>query len=108
MYNLPVNSQSPSSSENRLAAIERSLAEYCRELLNAPAVQMSDNFLDLGGDSLSAMIFMSRIYKDYQVQLTLEDFFLEPGTIGAIASAILEHLPQEQNAGTGDSAAAGA
>ena len=80
-----------------LDAIQRKLAEYCAELLHAPHVTADDNFLDLGGDSLSAMIFISRVHKEFHVQLTIEDFFIEPGTLGSLAGIVQELMAQPRD-----------
>ncbi len=55
--------------------IEGELAELWAEILGLKQVSSEDNFFHLGGHSLSAMQLVSRVRKQFEVELTLPDFF---------------------------------
>ena len=59
------------------------------EVLGDKILTMQDHFLDLGGDSLDAMRCASKIRKEFGIELTLQDFFLDDATI--MGQAILIH-----------------
>lgn len=59
-----------------------------KDVLKQPDVRTSDNFLDLGGDSLAAMSCISRINKHYQIEFALEEFFFDTATVSEFASII--------------------
>jgi acyl carrier protein len=49
---------------------------------------MTDHFLDLGGDSLDAMRCIARIRQEFNIELTLHDFFLDDATVLGISQLI--------------------
>jgi acyl carrier protein len=69
------------------SAVECWLAELWRGLLSQPDVGASDDFLELGGDSLSATAVLTEIHAAYGVQISLTDLF-ELATIDRLAAAI--------------------
>ncbi|CAK8715759.1 hypothetical protein GCAAIG_05165 [Candidatus Electronema halotolerans] len=84
---------SKSSEEHPLGPEEELLAELWADLLRCGAVGRSDNFFDLGGNSLLAMRLVSRIRESFQVELPLRAVFSNP-QLKDLAAAI------EQAAGT--------
>lgn len=70
-----------SETENILLAI-------WKDVLKNDTCRVDDDFLSLGGDSLSAMLCISRVRKAMGVELDLVDFFLEPATISRFVSII--------------------
>jgi amino acid adenylation domain-containing protein len=56
-------------------ALERQLLTTLRHLLRRPSLQLSDNFFDVGGDSLVAMSFCAAIGADHGVELPLNALF---------------------------------
>ena len=54
---------------------EATLAQIWSEALNVPAVLRGTNFFDSGGDSVSVLMALSRITKEFRVELTIEEFF---------------------------------
>lgn len=48
------------------------------ELLKIDHISLDDDFFDLGGDSLFAIRYMSRIRKRFHVRLSLRDVFVGP------------------------------
>jgi pyochelin synthetase len=58
------------------------------ELLQNDNFADDDSFLDLGGDSMTAMLCISRIRDAVGAELTIEDFFYDNATVSAIAASI--------------------
>ena len=58
-------------------AIEVSLVEIWQEILKLPegSIGRNDSFFDLGGSSLKAIQLISRIFKKYEVQLSIGEIF---------------------------------
>lgn len=70
-------------------AVEEKLAEIWRELLGIERVGIHDNFFLLGGHSLLATQAVSRISREFAVQLPLSSFF-EARTIARLGTVIEE------------------
>ena len=67
--------------------IEHQLVQIWRELLGVDRFGISDNFFTLGGHSLKATILVSKIHKEFQVELPLKEIFKNP-TIKELAKQI--------------------
>ncbi|MGB3189381.1 MAG: phosphopantetheine-binding protein, partial [Limnoraphis sp.] len=67
--------------------IEQDLARIWEDLLEVHPISIDDNFFEIGGDSLLATRFISRVKQIFQIELTLRDFFEEP-TINTVAEYI--------------------
>ena len=78
------------------SAIERTVAEIWQEALYVDPIGLHDNFLDLGGHSLSAMRILSAVNEIFGVELPLQVLFDAP-TVAKIAPVIVEQ--QGQHAG---------
>lgn len=75
-----------------LNEIEISLKEIWKQVLNLSNIGIHDKFFNLGGHSLKIMVLLSKIYKEFNIQLTSNDIFEAP-TIkmqADIISTILE------------------
>ncbi|MEU9504683.1 amino acid adenylation domain-containing protein [Micromonospora sp. NPDC048170] len=66
------------------SAAERTLAEVWREVLGADRVGVHDNFLDLGGDSITALRTVARV-KARGLQVAVADM-LGPRTLAEVAA----------------------
>ncbi|EPC8410314.1 amino acid adenylation domain-containing protein [Bacillus thuringiensis] len=55
--------------------VEEKLVNIWRELLEIEKIGTNDNFFDLGGHSLNAIILMGKIHKTFQVELLLKEIF---------------------------------
>jgi len=75
--NLKITSQT----EERVRAIWKSV-------LDSPDLGLHDNFLNLGGDSLSAMLCISRLRAEFGIEMTIEDFFFDQATVSNFAVII--------------------
>jgi amino acid adenylation domain-containing protein len=69
--------------------VEAVLAQTVCELLERPAVGVHDDFFDLGGHSLVAMVFVARVQQIFQLELTVKDLFEMP-TVAAVASRVID------------------
>ncbi len=78
-----VNTSIPAHTET-----ENLLLAIWKDVLKNDSCSISDDFLSIGGDSLSAMLCISRIRKATGFELELLDFFLEPATVSGLASII--------------------
>jgi amino acid adenylation domain-containing protein len=67
--------------------IERELAPIWQELLGLEQVGIHDDFFELGGDSLKAVNFSNRIYKELDTEVPISEFFNRP-TIEKLAEYI--------------------
>ena len=76
--------------------LEEDLANTWRELLGIDQVGVNDNFFELGGHSLLATMVMSRLRKEFGIELSLRSFFESP-TIGGVALLIAERVIQQQD-----------
>jgi tyrocidine synthetase-3 len=55
--------------------LERELARLWQGLLGQPDVGVQDDFLELGGDSLSAISVLTEVHAAYAVEVSLVDLF---------------------------------
>ena len=71
-------------------AIEKNLVEIWEEVLDVRPIGIQDNFFDLGGHSLSATRVVSRVVKQFQLEIPLPSLFQSP-TIADMAAVITAH-----------------
>lgn len=57
---------------------EKSLAAIWENFFGYSPISSTENFFELGGDSLKAMTLIKRIHKHYNVEISLLDFFSKP------------------------------
>ncbi|UCH95065.1 MAG: amino acid adenylation domain-containing protein [Candidatus Aminicenantes bacterium] len=70
--------------------IEETLVHIWEEFFGTAGIGIKDDFFDLGGDSLKASIVISRIHKELDVLIPLEEFFKKP-FIAALALFIADN-----------------
>ena len=58
------------------------------EILNLDTIADDDNFLDLGGDSIAAMLCLNRIRARFGVDIPMTVFLAEDMTLRKLASEI--------------------
>ncbi|MGH8056371.1 MAG: non-ribosomal peptide synthetase, partial [Candidatus Entotheonellia bacterium] len=75
-------------------SIEASLARMWAEVLGLEEIGIEDDFLELGGHSLSATQIVSRVWKTFQVELALREL-LEASTVADMAVVITQRLASE-------------
>lgn len=82
--------------------LENTLSKIWGEVLGVERVGLHDNFFALGGDSLLATRMMSRLRRNFQVEMSLESIFKDP-TLAGQASIVektvlegIENLTEEE------------
>jgi acyl carrier protein len=76
--------------------IESRLAEIWSEILSIDPVGVNDDFLDLGGHSLAATRVVSRVLKEFQLEIPLQVLFQAP-TVAEMAKVITERQAKNLN-----------
>jgi amino acid adenylation domain-containing protein len=71
--------------------LEKSLADIWARVLKRERVGLHDDFFELGGHSLLAIRLMARVLEQFNVELTLREFFAAP-TLAGVAARIEELL----------------
>ena len=64
---------------------EARLKAIWEDVLRRQDIGLHDDFSELDGDSLSAMLCISRIRDEFAVDLNVDDFFILPTTITSMA-----------------------
>jgi acyl carrier protein len=70
---------------------ERRLAAIWSELLQKPSIAPQDNFFDLGGHSLVAVLLIMRVREVFGVELPIDDVYSGDLTIARLAARIDVH-----------------
>jgi hypothetical protein len=70
--------------------VESSLARVWADILRISSIPREKDFLALGGDSVTALRVINRIRREFNVNVTVREFF-ENSTIAGLA-AILDQL----------------
>jgi acyl carrier protein len=68
-------------------SVEESLAEIWSEVLRVDTIGRNDNLFSLGGDSISIVRIISRIYQRFGVEILLAECFDSP-TVSELATLI--------------------
>ena len=63
---------------------EKKLAQIWRDVLECDRVGINDNFFELGGHSLKAAALVSKIHKEFNVQISLGEIFKTPTIKGIL------------------------
>lgn len=72
----------------RYLDIERALTEDWKEIFQVSSLDVNAHFFDLGGDSLMAMRCMVRIRSRFEVDVLLDEFFLDDASIVKFAKLV--------------------
>jgi amino acid adenylation domain-containing protein len=78
--------------------VEKVLADIWQETLGAERVGVSDNFFDLGGQSLIATRVLSRVREKLRAEVTMRQFFDAP-TIAGLAAIVARDGAQAHSYG---------
>jgi FkbH-like protein len=68
--------------------VERAIAHMWAELLEYPPLSVQDDFYELGGDSLMALQFGTRVRDVFGVELPIEVLFTDTFTVATMARAV--------------------
>jgi acyl carrier protein len=79
---------------------EQKVNAIWQEALEISAIPSNVHFLDLGGDSLSAMLCISRMRTVLNAEFTIEDFFVDYSTVSGFTKIIDETVSPEIGAGS--------
>jgi len=74
--------------------VEERVAAVWAEVLDVERVGIEDDFFALGGHSLLATQIVSRLSRDFGVELGLRDFFAQPTVAGVAVAVTREQLRQ--------------
>lgn len=77
--------------------VEAEMAALWEELFGLQRLSVNDNFFELGGNSLLGIQLISRVRKDFQIELPLNTLFESP-TAAGLAAAIAETRLREKEA----------
>lgn len=80
--------RAPAVKSDATSDTERKLAQIWAELLNRPSVHRTDNFFDLGGHSLVAVLLLIRIREAFEVELSIDDVYTANLSLADLASRI--------------------
>jgi acyl carrier protein len=78
----------PEQNDASMLPVERQLAQIWAELLERSSVHCSDNFFDLGGHSLVAVLLLMRIRDAFGVELSIDDVYSGNLTLADMAARI--------------------
>ncbi|MEL7004849.1 MAG: amino acid adenylation domain-containing protein, partial [Bacteroidota bacterium] len=81
-------------SDKVLTAQEREVKTIWEEILGVNNIGINDNFFEIGGHSLTAMQIIASCHKQFDVQLTIEDIFLNP-SVREISEVIVNKASSE-------------
>src|ERR1700677_2302376 len=74
--------------ERPISDTEQKLVEIWQGALETSLIPVDAEFIDIGGDSLSAMMCISRVRSVFNCEIALVDFFMEGSTVANFAAAI--------------------
>jgi acyl carrier protein len=74
--------------DNNHREIEEQVLGIWRNVLRIDAIDLNHTFVDLGGDSLAAMLCISRVRAAFQVELSVDDFMANDATVASHTSQI--------------------
>jgi len=77
--------------------VEATMTALWEEMFGLQRLSINDNFFELGGNSLLGIQLISRVRKDFQVELPLNTLFESP-TAAGLAAAIAETRLREKEA----------
>lgn len=78
----------PAMARESMTEIETKLAHIWAELLELPTVSRHDNFFDIGGHSLVAVLLLLRIRETFAVELSIDDVYSGTLTLADLATRI--------------------
>jgi acyl carrier protein len=73
--------------EEELEEVREALLAYTRKILEVADVDLTDDFMAIGGDSLSAVMLANAVERDYRIELPMHVIF-DAGSLNEIADFI--------------------
>lgn len=71
-----------------MSETEAKLAQIWADLLERPSVKLTDNFFDVGGHSLLAVLLLLRIRETFGVELSIDDVYSGTLTLADLAARV--------------------
>lgn len=75
-------------------AVETEVKDIWAKALRVSDISVREDFFQLGGDSLAAMVCISRMKSAFGVEFSIEDFFGDEATVSSFAASIVESKPR--------------
>jgi acyl carrier protein len=75
-----------------MTATGEAIAEIWRDLFGITDVGAGDHFFELGGNSLTAIKFLSRVEERFGLDVLLPETLYDDATLGSLAKAIDEAM----------------
>ena len=82
-----------SQEQEPLNEMESSIAEIWNELLGTEHVGANDHFFNIGGNSLKATVMLSRIYREFGIQIPIGQWFQQP-TVRQLSGLLNGHAEE--------------
>lgn len=80
-----------------MSEVERQLAGIWSDLLKRPSITLTDNFFDLGGHSLVAVLLIVRVREVFGVELSIDDVYSATLTLGELARKVEAYQTGQMN-----------
>jgi len=77
-------------------SINDTIGDLCAEILDIAQLDASLSFIDLGGDSIAAMRFISRIGSLFRLDVAIRDVF-EAASLDELSARIGELVEEDQD-----------
>ena len=74
--------------------VEEQLVQIWQELLDVSPIGVHDDFFELGGHSLAASRVVSRVLREFRLEIPLRSLFMSP-TIADMAAIVVAHLDEK-------------
>lgn len=89
----------PSAGVGPRTPTEKKLAEIWSEILGIYEIGANDNFVHLGGDSISATLVLNRVADVFKLELSFEALFDDETSLGRLAGVIDDLAPDKSSDG---------
>lgn len=74
--------------------VEKKLADIWSQVLAKPEISIDDNFFVIGGHSLKAVQIITKVMREFKMEITLDQFYEKP-TISGLADLIFQESLHE-------------
>jgi acyl carrier protein len=75
---------------------QKLLADMWCDLLQIESVELRDRFIEIGGDSVAAMLCVGRVRKALGLELQLEEFFVRDASLENMAARIDQQVAERK------------
>jgi amino acid adenylation domain-containing protein len=96
LLSLQLNSRAGVEGSASLTEVERKISQIAAEILRIEKVELHDNFFQIGGHSILAVVWAMRLKKEFSVEFDVEEVFNNP-TASHMASCIERELAVQKS-----------